>query len=147
MDKWRPDLRLEPSSHLSFVAITLGLLAGIALLVLPLFIYIKLILLLLLVSIFWVFVWRYIRLESKHAVKYLRYTDLGWFIRCSEQGQPWLEVALLSESVVTARFVYLRFAPVGQPWYRRKVSSVLIASDSLLPEPFRRLKVFLRFVH
>jgi hypothetical protein len=147
LEAWRPDLRLLPSLHLSLVAGGLGLLTAIALATLPVFVYIKFILLLLFARMFWVFIWRRIRLESKDAVQNLRYTDAGWFIRCAERGNTWQEVALLGDSVVTARYVYLRLSPVESPWYWRKVYPVLIAADSLTPEQFRRLKVFLRFIY
>lgn len=147
LEKWRPDLRILPSFQLSLISGVLGLLTVIALLTLHVAVPIKLALVFLFAGVYWVFIWRRIRLESKDAVKSLRYTDAGWFIRCSQQGQSWLEVVLLGQSVVTARYVYLRLSPVGSPWYWRKVYPVLIASDSLAPDQFRRLKVFLRFIH
>lgn len=147
MEKWRPDLRLAPSLHLSQIAGGLGLLTAVALATLNVSVYLKLILLLLFASMYWALIWRRVRVESKNAVQSLRYTDAGWFIRCTERGQPWQEVALLGDSVVTARYVYLRFSPVESPWYWRTVYPVLIAADSLPSEQFRRLKVFLRFIY
>lgn len=123
------------------------MLTAIALATLNVSVYLKLILLFLFANMYWALIWRRVRMESKSAIQSLRYTDAGWFIRCMERGQLWQEVALLGDSVVTARYVYLRFSPVGSPWYWRKVYPVLITTDSLPPEQFRRLKVFLRFIY
>lgn len=147
LENWRPDLRLVPSPHLSRVAGGLGFITVVALITLSVTVYLKLMLLLLFARVYWAFIWRYVRLESKNAVQSLRYTDAGWFIRCVKSGESWQEVALLGDSVVTARYVYLRFSPLESPWYWRKVLPVLITTDSLPPEQFRRLKVFLRFVY
>ncbi len=147
MEKWRPDLRLVPSLHLSRITGGLGLFTAVALATLNVSVYLKLVLLFLFANMYWALIWRRIRGESKKAVQSLRYTDVGWFIRCRERGALWQEVALLGDSVVTARYVYLRFSPVESPWYWRKVYPVLITTDSLPPDQFRRLKVFLRFIY
>ena len=147
MENWRPDLRFKASQHLLLVAGALGLFTAIALCSLPVLAYIKVFILIAFVWLFWVLTWRFLLLETRAAVTHLRYTDVGWFIRCAGQGGSWQEVELLGDSVVTEKYVFLRFSPYGAPWYKREVYPVIIASDSLRAEQFRRLKVFLRFIY
>ena len=80
-------------------------------------------------------------------MKQIRYTRDGWFILCAGMGREWEEVELLNDSLVSAHFVFLRFASKTAPWYKRRVKVTLIDASSVDFDVFRRLKVFLRFVY
>lgn len=125
----------------------LGLFCLIALCSLPLLLYMRIFLVVGFSLFFWAVIWRRFLLKTDNSVVQLRYTDVGWFIRCAGKSEGWQEVKLLTDSIVMSQYVFLRLSPLDRRWPVRKVYPVLIAADSVQPEQFRRLKVFLRFIY
>jgi hypothetical protein len=144
---WNPDLDLRPS--LRQLAASLVLLAASTLAVYfsPLVLGLRAWFLLLLFALYFRFLWPFLRLKSRSAVKQIRYTRGGWFILCAGMGREWENVELLNDSLVSAHVVFLRFVSKTAPWYQRRVKVALIDASSVDFDAFRRLKVFLRFVY
>lgn len=147
MATWNPDLDLSPSLRQLALSLVLLIVSMLAVYFSPLVLSLRAWFLLLLFALYFRFLWPFLRLKSRSAVKKIRYTRDGWFILCAGMGCDWENVELLNDSVVSAHFVFLRFAAKTAPWYKRRVKVVLIDASSVKLDDFRRLKVFLRFVY
>lgn len=145
MEKWRPDILLKPSFYALLWGLLVSLLVVSAVLWLPLQVFVRACLLMLLIPFLAYHLWQLYFLRAEKTIVGLRNTELGWLLK--ESGaDDWRDAVLLAGSIVTANGVFLRFSCGDRRFFRRRVYTALILRDSLDAHTFRRLKVFLRYM-
>lgn len=133
-------LVLEPGPSRRVRLITLAgfLLALFSLAALPLPLSLRVPGLLFLVAAF-AYAWRHHHALSGHAVTVRLDSDGNWHWQQGEESEP---VQLLGDSYHVPFLVILNFKPEGK---RRSIRSLLLATDNIHADTFRRLRVHLKW--